>query len=171
MTTQKSEVLINEYPGLALGAWFVHGVIRGEPAAENHGWGDRSQVYAADPGSPAVVTTGNWKGFTAVYRLTRAGQLVLHRFDYDDATIPSQDVDELLIGNLYVVLKSHPMGPRLYLPFRDGTVVLDPSAWLHEVYTGPSPVETELRQGCSPEFPGRSLLWHEIEFAPDTDRG
>jgi hypothetical protein len=168
MTAQSAEQLHNEHPDLVLGAWSVYGLMRGEPSPENHGWGARVRVYATDPGDPKHVTTANWKGFTEVYRLTRAGHLVLERFDYDDRAIPTRIVGETLAGDFYLVLKCHPMGLRLYVPFRDGSLVLDGSAWLHEVYTGPSPVQTELRQGCNLDFPGPSLLWHEIDFAPDT---
>lgn len=168
MTEPKSEQLFNAHHGLHLGVWSLYGVIRGEPAPSNHGWGDHSRVYAADPGKPPWFSTANRKGFTEFWYLTQAGSLVLHRFDYDVPGIPSREVNETLTGDFYIVLKSAPMGPRLYVPFRDGFIVLDRSAWLHEAYTGLG--EKELRLGCSPEFPERALLSHEIDFPPDTER-
>jgi len=115
-----------------------------------------------------LFSTANRKGFTEFWYLTQAGPLVLHRFDYDVPGIPSREVNETLTGDFYIVLKSAPMGPRLYVPFREGFIVLDRSAWLHEAYTGLG--EKELRLGCSPEFPERALLSHEIDFPPDTER-
>ena len=74
---------------------------------------------------------------------------------------PTRIVNEALEGNFYVVLKALFNGPRLYVPFRNGVLVLDRSAWLHEAYTGPSPVSTELRPGCDPSYPENPRLWYE----------
>ena len=95
MTAQSSESVLIEHPTFRLGEWAVYAVIRGEPAAENHGWGDRgARVYAAVPVDPQMVTTANWNGYTAVYRLTAEGRLVLERFDFSSCDRPPQLANE-----------------------------------------------------------------------------
>ena len=171
MTSQSSEQLTNEHPTFRLGEWAVFGLIRGEPSRENHGWGDReARVHQAIPVQPRAVSSANWKGYTEIFRLTRAGQLVLERFDFADYERPPQLANETLTGDFYLVIKSTFKGPRLYIPFRDGTIVLDRAEWLHEAYVGNSPVATELRRGCHPEFPGTARLWYEHDWPPDTQR-
>jgi hypothetical protein len=171
MTAQSSDGFTNEHPSLALGAWSVFHVMRGEPSSENHGWGERGvSVHRVVPVAPQVVTTANWKGCTALYRLTRSGQLVLDRFDFDDSSRASQLVNETLEGDFYVVLKSNFSGPRAYVPFRQGTIVLDQAEWIHEAYVGNSPNATELRPGRHPDFPHAARLWYQLDWPPDTER-
>jgi hypothetical protein len=171
MTSQSSEQLTNEHPSFRLGDWAVFGLIRGEPSRENHGWGDReARVYRAVPVEPEAMSSGNWKGYTEIYRLTADGHLVLVRFDFADGERPPQLANEPLVGALYLVVKSTFNGPRMYIPFRDGTIVLERAEWLHEAYVGNSPVQTELRRGCHPDFPGAARLWYQLDWAPDTTR-
>ena len=158
MTTQSSEDLENEHPEFAPGTWRLFGVIRGEPSKENHGWGDRAddgslvRVYRANPGKAEITKSSNWKGYTERYRLGRDGRLTLLRFDYDSDR-PPMVVNETLDGDFYVVLKALFDGPRTYVPFREGVIVLDQKAWLHVAYTAPSPSSWELRRGCHPAYP------------------
>jgi len=171
MTSQSSEQLTIEHPTFRLGDWSVYGVIRGEPTKENHGWGDReTPVYNAVPVDPQMVSTGNWKGYTAFCRLTHAGQLILERFDFAETGRPPQLANETVGGAFYLVIKSSFNGPRVYVPFRDGAIVLERAQWLHEAYVGDSPIATELRRGCHPEFPGAARLWYQHDFPPDTER-
>jgi hypothetical protein len=167
LTAQSSEILENEHSDFRPGAWRLFAVIRGAPTKDNHGWGDRApdgslaRVYRADPGEAESVSSANWKGYTEAYRLGRDGRLTLLRFDYDESSRPTRIVNETLEGDFFVVLKALFNGPRLYVPFREGVLVLDRSAWLHEAYTGPSPVSTELRPGCDPSYPENPRLWYE----------
>ncbi len=166
MTTQSWEILDNEHPSFHPGAWRLVALIRGAPTKDNHGWGDRAadgslaRVSRAEPGKAEVESSANWKGYTEAYRLGRDGRLTLLRFDYDKTERPSMIVNETLEGDFYVVLKALFDGPRLYVPVRNGVLVLDKSAWLHEAYTGPSPVSTELRSGCDPSYPENPKLWY-----------
>jgi hypothetical protein len=168
MTAQTSEILESDHPSFRLGEWRVYGVIRGEPSRENHGWGT-GKPYQAEAGHPSATNTANWKGYTEVFRLAREGRLVLLRFDYDEPSTPTRIVNETLVGDFYLVLKSNFEGPRLYVRFQGG-VLADRGTWKHEQYTGASPIATELRAGCHPSFPRAAPLWHEIEFPPDTSR-
>jgi len=163
VTTQSSERLESEYPFLDLGVWRVFGVIRGEPCRENHGWGEQGPAYHATPGEARWVTTANWKGYTEIWRLTCDGRLELVAFEYDDPARSERhrDVNETLEGDFYLVLKSVFQGPRLYLPFRNGVLVVDRRTWKHEAYFDNSPVAMELRSGVHPDFPDAARLWYE----------
>lgn len=170
MTDQLAETIVNEHPAVHLGAWRVYGAIRGTPAKDNHGWGDRVRVYRAEPAKVEVMKTSNWKGYVERWRLQRDGRLVLDAIVYDDDRIPPLVTNEPIDGDLFLVLKSTFQGPRLWIRFVSGIVVLDTHAWLHEAYVGPSPVQTEIVPGPHPDFPGPARLWHELDFPPDTLR-
>lgn len=158
MTAQVSEVLANEHPDFQPGEWCIYGIIRGTPTEENYGWGDpdaeghRPKVYQADPGNPPSRMSSNWKGYIEVFRLGPDGRMTLIGFHYDDPEISPLIVNEQLEGDFYLVLKADFEGPRLYVPFRDGLLVLDRSAWLHE--DGSLTVDSEIRSGCHPDYPG-----------------
>jgi hypothetical protein len=162
MTSQTSEDLRIDHPDFDPGDWALFGIIRGEPAKENYGWGSREDVYQADPGQPPTTMTANWKGYTEEWRITEEGRLVLVAFDYDDRAWKRREVNETITGDFYLVLKSDFEGPRIYVPFRDGVIVLDRARWLHEAYYGASPVDTELRPGCHPDFPKTARLWYQL---------
>lgn len=159
MTAQSPEQLKNKHPDFEMGDWRVYSIIRGTPTLENHGWGDRDEqgrlvpVYRADPGDPSTQYTSNWKGYTRVLRLGPDGRLTLLRFKYDDPKLKPRVVNEVLEGDFYIVLKTEFFGPRLYVPFRDGVLVMDRDAWLHEREAENSPLMAGICPGCHPDFP------------------
>lgn len=152
MTDQISEKL--ECDVLDLGAWRLYGVIRGEPSAENHGWGDNKRVYLADPGEVDSETTctANYKGFQEHWRLSPEGRLVLVAFEYGPLTSKPRirRIGETIHGDFYLVLKSQFEGPRMYVAFRDGLLVTDRGAWKHEHYPDPQRFTAEIRPGPHP---------------------
>lgn len=160
MTAQVSDQLALEHPGLTLGEWRLYAVISGHPDKSNHGWGE-GRPYKSDPGQAPWRTTANWKGYIIHFRLKADGRLVLDYFRYDTPGTPPRVCGEILEGDFYLVLKSTFQGPRLYIPFQNGLINLDQKAWLHENYIGNSPIATELRAGCHPDFPSRAHLWYE----------
>lgn len=160
MTAQQSEHFTTEYTALNLGEWHVFGIIRGEPTKENRGWGE-GPAFKSEPGEAPTVKTSNWKGYTCHFHLRRDGRMNLDFFEYDDRSLLPRIVDELIEGDFYLVLKSDFFGPRLYIPFRGGTIQSDRTLWLHEDYIGDSPTSTELRPGCHPDFPRKARLWHQ----------
>jgi len=165
MTTQRSEDFVNDFPRLALGEWRVFAVIRGTPAPENHGWGDReARVYRATPKDVPPRTTANWKGYVERWHLKPDGALHLDAIVYDDEKIPPLLANERIEGDFHLVVKSEFEGPRQYIPFVASQIVLDEARWLHEQYVGPSPVKTELRAGKHPDFPRAARLWYEMDF-------
>lgn len=171
MTSQRAEDFVNDHPKLSLGVWRVFGVIRGAPTRENHGWGDREAPLVRTKAKEVrAQSSANWKGYTERWHLKADGGLYLDAIVYDDKAIPPLVANERVVGDFHVVLKSEFHGPRQYVPFVDGSIVLDESRWLHERYTGPRPVDTAMATGKHPDFPGKARLWYEIEFPPDTTR-
>jgi hypothetical protein len=157
VTAQTPEILEIDYAQFQLGDWRMYGAIRGEPTEENHGWGQRAangyvKVYRADPGAAKAQISCNWKGYKEVYRLHGHRRLTLLRFDYDFGQRPPYVVNESIEGEFYLVFKMDFFGPRLYVPFRDGSLLLDHEEWRHEV--GPL-LARQFRQGCHPDFPNR----------------
>jgi len=163
MTEQSCEDLKNEHPELDLGKWRVYGVIRGVPNDENHGWGTRERAYRTDPGEVEMVRTSNWKGYHEAWKLRADGRLVLDRIEFDEYGREPLVANEVVEGDLFLVLKSTFESPRVYIPFESGVIVLDRSRWLHEAYVAPSPSNrtTEIRPGAHPDFPNAARLWYE----------
>jgi hypothetical protein len=108
-----------------------------------------------------MLHTANRKGYLETYVTRKNGSLLLECIKYDDDG-STERIDEAVQGDFYLVLKSDFRGPRLYVPFREGMIVLSREAWKHERYTGPSPVESEIQPGCHPDFPRRAKLWYEL---------
>jgi hypothetical protein len=162
VTEQLPHTLTVDDPAIDFGTWSLYGVIRGVPTRENSGWGDGT-AYAADPGSPPAGATCNWAGFVPAFRITRDDALVLERFEYWSPDWPDKQVNETLDGDFYLVLLARFFGPRLYVPFRGGRIVLDRAAWLHETDEG---AKSEYRAGCHPDFPAMPRWAHTRTHAP-----
>lgn len=161
MTAQSPEHFTCAHPALELGDWALHGLIRGEPAGENHGWGTGERVARFTPRHAPYRTSSNWKGYHEHYHLQEDGRLALLTITYDEDRSTLR-VDEVLGGDFDAVLKSAFFGPRLYVPFRGGVLVSDRTAWKHERYEGRSPREKKLYPGCHPDFPDAAKLSHEV---------
>lgn len=142
MTAQHPDWLTIDLPGFTLGAWQVFGVVR-NVLTRGAEW---VPAYHSDPGKPPSLTSANWKGFTALYRLTREKRLLLEWFEYDHPDWSPRYVNETLEGSFFLVLVPDFFGVRLYVPFREG-VLCEPSEWRYEAKRG------EFQAGCYPEFP------------------
>lgn len=138
------------------GTWYLHGVIRGVPAIDNHGWGT-GKAYKADPGKPRAFDSANWKGYAELFQLTAAGRLVLLGFKYDYEPERQHLVNETLEGDFFMVLKQSFFAPRLYVPFRDAVLVTDRAAWL---------CETESVLGSSAGYPGYKVFDLDAAWMP-----
>lgn len=163
MTDQIPHGLTVEHPGLEIGDWRLYAVIRGDPAKENHGWGNGDNVEReiADPGKPKLedAVSANWAGYMTDYRLRADGRLVLDRYRYFGER-RTKEIARAVSGEFWMVLKSAFEGPRMYIPFYDGVIELNRAAWEHEECTGPS--AHKFSPGAHPQFPARALLPHEI---------
>ena len=51
---------------------------------------------------------------------------------------PRDPVGETLEGDFWLVTREKAFGPRTYIPFRDGKIVVDKTAWVFEDSPNPS---------------------------------
>jgi hypothetical protein len=80
------------------------------------------------------MCTALWRGYVATFVLQPDGRLRLTAFEYmlGLRKWQKQEVDELLDGDFWVVMKPEFFGQRTYIPFRDGVVVEDREQWFTE---------------------------------------
>lgn len=143
MTAQIPEGLINLCPALELGALELHAVIRGDPAL-NHGWGE-PYVFQRPPrpgDGSAGLCSALWRGYVATLCVEADARVVLLSYDYPfrEDIPPAQrmeSVGEALVGDYWLVFKERFFGPRVYVPARDGHLVVDRTRWVHEPDRGP----------------------------------
>jgi hypothetical protein len=154
MTAQKADVLINEHASFDVGAWFVFGIFRGDPSSSLTLW---THVGLPDPIDATRTSTTNHKGFVRVYRLTSSGRLVLERYKYDrerKSDLPRQRTFYHEIrGEFYFDLRPVFFGPTVFVPFREGVVVVDRSRWWHRPQRSPI-----AHPGCVDDF-GIAIDW------------
>src|SRR5262245_1902702 len=141
MTAQYPDKLVNKHPRVKLDGLHLYGVIRGDPRTSRAGWGD-GDAFATRPRrpSPATLCTALWRRYVATFVLQPDGRLRLAVFEYPGALTDrrTQEVDELLAGDFWMVLKPEFEGLRTYVPFQDGVVVEDRAAWFNEELRNPN---------------------------------
>lgn len=134
MTVQAPEKLVNEHPRVDLSGLSLYGVIRGD-CRSNHGYGD-GNAFMTRPSPPAdaTVCTALWRGYIATFVLQADGRLRLECFEYplDIENWRRQEVNELLVGDFWMLMTHVFFGPRTYVPFRDGAIVEDKEQWFTE---------------------------------------
>lgn len=135
MTAQFPDNLENKHSRVKLDGLHLYGVIRGDPRTSRAGWGD-GPAFSSKPSRPAnaVMCTALWRGYVATFVLEPDGRLRLTAFEYmlGLGKWQKQEVDELLDGDFWVVMKPEFFGQRTYIPFRDGAVVEDRDQWFTE---------------------------------------
>lgn len=135
MTAQFPDKLVNKHPRVKLAGRRLYGVIRGDPRTSRNGWGD-GPAFVTPPARPdaAIRCSALWRGYVATFVLEPDGRLRLSTFEYmlSIHEWQKQEVDELIDGDFWVVMKPAFFGPRTYIPFRDGVVVEDQEAWFTE---------------------------------------
>jgi hypothetical protein len=135
MTAQTPDILINELETLNIEELDCYGVIAGNPR-ENHGWGDKYE-FKHKPNPPeSMIFSANWKGYTPTYRITKKGSLELISYSYVKNGIEEIDPPEELEGDFWLMFKESFFAPRLYIPFKDGKIILEKNKWLQ--YKGDS---------------------------------
>lgn len=138
MTAQMPDVLESLHRGCDLAGLALYGVACGDPTT-NHGWGE-PYVFQRQPRPPAdaATCTALWRGYVASFRLYPDGRLALVRYTYpsfDPHGAPDhvETLHEELTGDFWLVLKADFCGPRTYVPFVAGRVVVDRRRWLVEL--------------------------------------
>jgi hypothetical protein len=134
MTAQISDKLVNLHPRVEIDGLLLYGVIRGDPREPPTGWGDGA-AFAAKPTTEASVTcTALRRGYVATFILQPDGRLKLTSFEYllSIWEWQKQEIDELVGGDFWLVMKPNFDGDRTYMPFHEGVVVEDRGQWFTE---------------------------------------
>jgi len=135
MTAQYPDKLVNKHPRVKTSGLHLYGVIRGDPRTSRAGWGD-GLAFTTKPSPPsfAARSTALWRGYVATFLLQSDGRLRLVAFEYmlGLRKWQTQEVDELLDGDFWLVMKPEFNAQRTYIPFRDGMVVEDQGEWFTE---------------------------------------
>lgn len=117
----------------------MHAVVRGD-IHTNDGWGSEPYRARKRPApAPGGHSTALRRGYIAHYRLNQDGSLDLVSYSYPVSGPPGHDpVGETFEGDFWLVMRETAFGPRTYIPFRDGKVVVDRVAWVFEDSPFPS---------------------------------
>ena len=135
MTAQAPDHLVVECPYVALDGLDLYGVIRGDPRKSDHGWGDGDAVATKPTHPPNVsICSALWRGCIAYFVLQEDGRLRLSRYEHllKNDQWHKQEVDEMLVGDFWLVMKKEFFGTRTYVPFQAGVVVEDQGQWFNE---------------------------------------
>ena len=133
MTDQASERLDNAHPDVNFGPLRLYRVITGDITA-NSGWGE-PYPYATPPNRPdnQIPSSALWRGYVAHSLLGPDGRLTLISYSYPNVRPlgrhQSDTVNELLVGDFWLVMKPTFRAPRTYVPFRDGVILANRSEW------------------------------------------
>jgi hypothetical protein len=134
MTAQVSDRLVNNHPRVKLRGLHLYGVVRGDIDA-NRGWGER-YTFVKPPQPPTDVSrcSALWRGFTSTFQIDSGGELELVSYHYPRSSgkATTEPIHEKLVGDFWLVLKHSFFGPRTYVPFKDGRIVEDETAWVIE---------------------------------------
>ena len=145
MTVQISNELIVEYPQINLGNLKPYAIVHGD-IDSNHGWGERYEFIRRPKGvEQGEVCSALWRGYVATFVLKETGALYLIRYDYPFSKNESEEFEERIEGDFWLVLKEQFFGARTYLPFVDSIVDADEKNWKKE----------ELDTESMPDFIGR----------------
>ena len=139
MTAQYPEKLVNEHPRVKLDRLYLYHVIRGDLNSSNYGWGDGT-AFSTQPNVPsnAMRCSALWRGYVATFVLQSDGRLRLTAFEFmlSLSKWKKQNVDEVIKGDFWLVMKPAFFAPRTYVPFRDGVIVEDRVTWFTEKLYG-----------------------------------
>ena len=97
----------------------------------NNGWGVR-YPFRKQPSVPAdsITCSALWRGYIAEYAIHNDGQMSLVAYRYPLApSKPRVEINERLVGDFWLVMKSRFEGERVYVPFRAGVLVSDENEW------------------------------------------
>src|SRR4051794_38537942 len=108
MTAQAPDQIVNQHPRVMLDGLYLYGVIEGDPRDSDSGWGEGDAVVARPVGPRTkAVCSALWRGYVAHFVLQDDGRLRLLAYEHmlEDRKWQRQEVDELLAGEFWLVLK------------------------------------------------------------------
>ena len=130
MTAQKSDVLINCYPHVNLDSLYSYRILRDDPNT-NNGWGEDYKFHRKPKKNDAGFSAC-WRGHISTYQLCENGQLKLIGYCYPISSVASEEFEEVLNGNFWLMMKERFFAPRVYVRFCDGIIDANVKNWLFE---------------------------------------
>ncbi|MES2788940.1 MAG: hypothetical protein V4719_04905 [Planctomycetota bacterium] len=130
MTAQIPDRLNLEYEGINLGNLALFGIATGDVRARS--WkGERYHITNPPIVPPHEACSMLWRGYVATYCLRVDGRLELTRYDYPLPGPKSGTVlSEFLTGDFWLIMKSEFKGPTVFVPFLNGHLISDETAWV-----------------------------------------
>ena len=132
VTAQIPDTLKNNHPKVDFGNLSIQAVVIGDITKE-HGWGVGFYKMPILPNPPKGRTcSALWSGYIKNFELLETGQLKLVSYSYPFADTKERPIDEvnlLLEGNFWLVMKSDFEGPKVFVPFVDGFIETDYNQW------------------------------------------
>lgn len=149
MPQQPPEILNNDCPAVDFGPLHLYAIVRGKQPSRPR-WNNQYPFAHRPRPSNDAVCAKLWRGYLAYYRLTEEGRLILMRYEYPfDPSQPADEVNELLDGDFWLVMKESFYGDCTYVPFLDGRIQSDRQLWQH----GPNDVGVEKPRKERPRRP------------------
>ena len=132
MTTQVSDELINEYQEIDFGDLRPYGVAVGD-IQSNYGRGN-PYPFKNSPSPSEERISFLWRGYISTYRLSSDGQLILEKYVYPDLGEKRKPdiVNEIIVRDFFLIMKTEFSGNRTYVPFREGLVISNSEEWIIE---------------------------------------
>lgn len=130
MTEQISDILTNNMHEVTFDGYAPYAVLLSAPQDDKN---VRHYPFTqTSDSSKHVSSSACWRGCISVYELTPAGELHRVKFVYPDDGTPSapDDTHERLTGDFWLELRKGFEDEKLYVPFRDGNIVLDNRQWV-----------------------------------------
>lgn len=134
VTAQAPDELHNTHPDVDFGSLKLYGVVTGDITA-NHGWG-HPYPFTTPPTPPEDQRTFSalWRGYIATFQLSPDGKLTLVSYTYPNSPSLGRNnteaINELLVGDFWLVMKPAFKAPRTYVPFHNGVIVSDTAKWV-----------------------------------------
>lgn len=128
MTAQIADKLVNNFNGIGFGGLRLYSVLRGEPldisSMEKYSFKNSPNKNKLE------VSSACWDGYACSYELSEKGGLSLVGFWYPLSFDTKPDkVLEVLEGDFWLCLRKEFFEQSVFVPFRDGKIVVDRGEW------------------------------------------
>lgn len=137
MTSQIPDKLHNDSGAVDLNGLRLYGVLVDAPERRHRWRGEAYESAAKATPDRKYTCTALWRGHVSVYRLTVDGTITLEAFEYPFHRGRDPDpVGECLRGDFWLMLSRSFADYKVYVPFRDGRIVVDRAQWRFETDDG-----------------------------------
>lgn len=156
MTAQIPDKLHNDCAAVDLTGLSLYRITADAPHKPHRWEGGCHQLAAQATPDPGIRCTALWSGYLSVYRLAADGGLTLEAFEYPFHRGRRPEwVGERLRGDFWLALRRSFFDFNVYVPCRDGRVVVDRAQWRVETDGGEFASGSEFLPGYEqPRKPG-----------------